>query len=151
HAALPHHFHPGTYGVIHTATKLRVGDKVEVREPEEILKTLDPNGAVDYLPFMPEMLEFCGKRFQVSSRAFTTCFSGPGTRRAFNTDDVVTLSGVRCSGNAHDGCQKACLIFWREGWLRKVEDPLSRQVVDLRGVERLRTHLKILVRPNAYF
>jgi hypothetical protein len=29
--------------------------------------------------------------------------------------------------------QKACLIFWREAWLRKVEDTAVRSQVDLRG------------------
>ena len=104
------------------SAKLRRGDFVEVKAPDEILQTLDAEGASDHLPFMPEMLEFCGRRFRVSRRALTICFSGPGASRGFRADDVLTLDGVRCSGSAHDGCQKGCMIFWREDWLRKVEN-----------------------------
>src|ERR1700693_1556421 len=66
------------------------GDLVEVKAPDEIVQTLDAEGASDHLPFMPEMLEFCGRRFRVSRRVLTICFSGPGSTRGFRTD-VVTL------------------------------------------------------------
>src|SRR5213078_140236 len=36
-------------------------------------------------------------------------------------ENAVHLSGVRCDGSAHGGCQAACLIYWRHAWLRKVE------------------------------
>ena len=41
-----------------TILNLRVGEVVEVRTAEEILATLDEHGALDSLPFMPEMLRF---------------------------------------------------------------------------------------------
>ena len=44
---------------------LKVGDLVEVRSAEEIRATLDENGELDGLPFMPEMLAFCGRRLTV--------------------------------------------------------------------------------------
>jgi hypothetical protein len=34
---------------------------------------------------------------------------------------TVHLEGVRCDGSAHGGCQAGCLIFWKEGWLKRVE------------------------------
>ena len=37
---------------------LKVGDIVEVRSEAEILATLDADGALDALPFMPEMLQY---------------------------------------------------------------------------------------------
>ena len=95
------------------STKLRRGDFVEVKAPDEILQTLDAEGASDHLPFMPEMLEFCGRRFRVSRRALTICFSGPGASRGFRADDVLTLDGVRCSGSAQDACQKGIRICRR--------------------------------------
>lgn len=107
-----------------TSSRLRSGDFVEVKPPEEILLTLDGDGALDGLPFMPEMIEFCGKRFQISKRVVKTCTSGTkagSSMRVFPTDDVFLLEGLRCSGSDHDGCQKACTIFWREAWLRKVD------------------------------
>jgi hypothetical protein len=133
------------------SARLCPGDLVEVKTPDEIVKTLDADGASDHLPFMPEMLGFCGRRFRVSKRALTTCFSGPGSCRQFEADDVVTLDEVRCSGAAHDGCQKACMIFWREEWLRKVEDPAVQSRVDLQGMDRLQACLKVSTSPKIYY
>jgi hypothetical protein len=131
---------------------IRPGDIVEVKAPEEILQTLDEDGALDRLPFMPEMIEFCGKRFQVSRRVLNVCNSGPyPDLREFTKHDVVLLDGLRCSGADHDGCQKGCMIFWREAWLRKVENIATSNVVDLKDSDRLRARLKTLVRPNFYF
>jgi hypothetical protein len=45
--------------VIGTALNLRVGDVVEVRSRDEILRTLDERGTFESLPFMPEMLKYC--------------------------------------------------------------------------------------------
>lgn len=131
--------------------RLRSGDLVEVRAPDEILQTLDAEGTLDYLPFMPEMLAHCGQTFRISRRAEITCASGMRSSRGFNTNDVVTLDGVRCSGVAHDGCQKACIIFWRDAWLRKVEDAGAQPRRALGGGERLQARLKISAGHKAYF
>ncbi len=132
--------------------KLRPGDLVMVKSPEEILDTLDSDGAVDHLPFMPEMIQFCGRTFRVAKRAVKTCYYGEASgMRTFRTDDVVLLENVRCSGGDHDGCQKACLIFWRESWLRKVKEaPILAKIVT-KGVEQLRARLKTTTAPNTYF
>lgn len=134
--------------------RLCPGNLVEVKTPDEILQTLDADGTVDDLPFMPEMIEFCGKRFKVSRRVGKICTSGPnlhGAMREFRTNDVVLLDGLRCSGGAHDGCQKACMIFWREAWLRKVEPATTPSKVESDGGERLRTRLKTSTGPKTYF
>jgi hypothetical protein len=133
------------------SAKLRRGDLVELKAPDEILETLDTEGASDRLPFMPEMLEFYGRRFRISRRALTLCFSGPGSSRGFRTDDVVTLDDVRCSGAAHDGCQKGCMIFWREDWLRKVENTTVQSQGDLPGMDRLRARLKVSNGPKIFY
>src|SRR5207249_5768298 len=98
------------------AADLLPGDLVEVKTSHEILQTLDADGTLDHVPFMPEMLAYCGKTFRVSKWVATVC---PGPR-GFPTDDVFFLQDLRCSGAAHDGCQKACRIFWRQAWLRRV-------------------------------
>lgn len=97
--------------------RLRPGEHVRVRSAEEILRTLDDDGKLDGLPFMPEMLAYCGQILQVSMRADKTC-NGLGTVRWM--DDVVHLVGTRCDGSGHDGCQAACKIFWKEAWLARV-------------------------------
>jgi hypothetical protein len=98
---------------------LRPGEWVEVRTAQEILATLDDNGMLDHLPFMPEMLASCGKRFQVQQRADKTCdtVTSSGMRRM---DRTVHLSSLRCDGAAHGGCQAGCLLFWKEAWLRRL-------------------------------
>ena len=53
--------------------KFRVGDLVEVRSAAEILATLNEQGELDDLPFMPEMLQFCGKRLTVHKVAHKLC------------------------------------------------------------------------------
>ena len=96
--------------------RLRAGDVVEVRSEEEILATLGPDATIDGLPFQPEMLALCGERFTVASRADTTCFLGI----LRHLEDGVHLTGVRCDGSAHGGCQAGCLMYWKEEWLRPV-------------------------------
>jgi hypothetical protein len=131
--------------------RLYPGDLVEVRMPDEILRTLDEEGTSRHLPFMPEMVEFCGRRFRVSKRVLKTCISGPvATILAFSPDDVVLLEGLRCSGAAHDGCQKACTIFWREAWLRKVDDSAVSTNTQAGGREQLQSRLKT-TRGERYF
>lgn len=100
---------------------LRTGDVVEVRSKEEILAMLGPDGTLDRLPFMPEMLQYCGKRFRVSSVAHKTCDSATRVmgRRMY---DTVFLENLRCDGSAHGGCQARCLLFWKTQWLKRVSD-----------------------------
>src|SRR5205814_10572020 len=98
---------------------LRAGELVEVRSAQEILGTLDDRGTLDSLPFMPEMIQFCGKRFRVYRRADKACdtIEWATLRRMEN---AVHLEGLRCDGQAHGGCQAGCLIYWKEAWLKRV-------------------------------
>lgn len=98
---------------------LRPGDWVEVRSAEEILATLDEQGTLDGLVFMPEMLTFCGRRLQVYARADKTCdtIDLSSMMRMYHT---VHLRGARCCGTSHGECQATCLLFWKESWLRMV-------------------------------
>ena len=98
---------------------LRVGETVEVRSEAEILATLDERAELESLPFMPEMLQFCGQRFRVDKLAVKLCdtISSTGLYRMRN---AVHLAGVRCDGQAHGGCQTGCLVYWKEAWLKRV-------------------------------
>ena len=97
---------------------LHVGDWVEVRSKEEILRTLDENGRLDGMPFMPEMLQYCGKRFQVYKRAHKTCdYSTAYPYRTRRLKATVHLE-TRCDGEAHGGCQAGCLLYWKQAWLK---------------------------------
>src|SRR5262245_4619897 len=102
---------------------LRAGEWVEVRSKEEILKTLDRQGQMEGLPFMPQMFQYCGNRFQVFKRAHKTCdtvFPIRGRRMA----NAVHLE-TRCDGKAYGGCQAGCLIFWKEAWLKRANNEES--------------------------
>ncbi len=103
------------------ALGLRPGETVEVRGQDEILATLDERGELDSLPFMPEMLQFCGQRFTVAKRANKLCdtISWSGIRRM---EDAVHLAGARCDGGGHGGCQAGCFLYWKEAWLKRVDD-----------------------------
>jgi hypothetical protein len=98
---------------------LRPGELVRVRSASEIFDTLDDRGTLDGLPFMPEMLKYCGRTLPVTQRADKTCAGDGVVRRMHNT---VHLQNIRCDGSAHDGCQAACLMFWKEAWLERVEN-----------------------------
>ena len=98
---------------------LRVGELVQIRTGDEILQTLDAEGRLDALPFMPEMLKFCGKRFRVVKRVDKICdtIDKTGFRRMKN---AVLLEDIRCGGEAHGGCQASCMLLWKEDWLKRV-------------------------------
>jgi len=110
------------------ADNLVVGDWVEVRGAGEILQTLDERGTLESLPFMPEMLPFLGRRFQVFKVATKTCdtIDKKGFRRV---KDTVMLEGLRCDGVAHGGCQAGCLLFWKEAWLKKMPAQVNVELV----------------------
>jgi hypothetical protein len=105
------------------AMNLAAGDWVEVRSKAEILATLDGNGRLEGLPVMPQMLHYCGQRFQVFKRADKTCCEMRGSAGVVYVPrrlrDTVHLEH-RCDGRMHGGCQAGCLIFWKEAWLKRV-------------------------------
>jgi hypothetical protein len=103
--------------------ELRKGELVRVRSREEILATLDADGSLDALPFMPEMLQYAGQEFQVHARADKTCDTVHMTGTSRQMENTVHLAGLRCDGSAHGGCQAGCLLFWREDWLERPGQP----------------------------
>lgn len=93
---------------------------VRVKTAHEIELTLDSEGKTEGLPFMPEMVPFCGHTFRVRSLADKTCVRG--FRRL---DRVCHLENTRCSGRAHGGCQACCLLYWHEAWLEPAAGPIA--------------------------
>ncbi|MBX3347832.1 MAG: hypothetical protein KF747_03730 [Nitrospira sp.] len=100
--------------------KLKAGDWVEVKSKEAILATLDKNGRLDELPFMPQMFQYCGKQFQVYKRAHKACDT-VNPVRSLRMPQAVHLD-LRCDGEAYGGCQAACLIYWKTEWLRPISE-----------------------------
>jgi hypothetical protein len=104
-----------------TLSGFRAGDCVEVRSKEEILATLDQQGCAEGMPFMPEMLQYCGRRFRVGAVAHKTCDTVHRTKGR-RLQATVHLAGLRCDGLAHGGCQAACNLFWKDVWLKPVAE-----------------------------
>jgi hypothetical protein len=98
---------------------LRIGEIVEVRSPEEILATLDENGELDGLPFMPEMLAWCGRQVRVHKLDLKLCDTIGGTGM-YRMRDAVHLETSRCNGQAHGGCQAGCNLYWKKAWLKRI-------------------------------
>lgn len=100
--------------------RLRAGELVEVKPFELILETLDASGKNRGLVFMPEMRAFCGCRLRVYKRVESIMIEHTGQlRRMRNT---VLLAGAICDGWSGT-CDRSCFYFWREAWLRRVENP----------------------------
>ncbi len=102
------------------------GERVVVRSAQEILATLDADGRLDAMPFMPEMIAYIGKETRVAGRIQRTCVEGPGVRRL---DDAVALEAARCDGAMHDGCQRGCMVFWKTAWLRPADQAVEVDAV----------------------
>lgn len=130
--------------------RLRPGNRVLVRTPEEILSTLGGDGTLDGVPFMPEMLAWCGKPFRVQRRVEKTCVDGCSFRR-FPANDVVILDGPRCDGSAHEGCGHACRIFWKEAWLQPIDATVTTTGTSEAGLAALRARLKTKADEQHYF
>lgn len=100
-------------------SRYRVGERVRVRSAGEIAATLGDDGTLDGLPFMPEMVGFCGGTFTVRASSHKTCAYRHGLRKM---DTTVHLDGLRCDGSAHGGCQSGCPFFWRDAWLEPADE-----------------------------
>ena len=120
---------------------IRAGQLVRVRQPSEILATLNERGELDSVPFMPEMVPFCGRRFVVTARTERLCdtIAWTGSR---TMPDTVLLEDLRCDGSGHGGCAAGCRMYWKTAWLEPVienepaahdspQDDSLRKLVDL--------------------
>jgi len=103
------------------ALDLQQGEWVEVRSLEEINATLDAYRKSKGLEWMDEMAQFCGKRLRVFKRVKTLKLEPDGQVRKLRSPTVF-LEGAYCDGKGHFGCDRACFLFWRESWLKRVPD-----------------------------
>ena len=107
---------------------LCVGDTVEVKTWAEIQATLDHQGCLEQMPFMPEMLAMCGRRMRVF-RCMHRLFDYRRTRRMRHMDGAVLLVGAVCNGTYHGGCEAQCHTIWKAAWLRRVDrDDLAMHI-----------------------
>ena len=115
--------------------RLKPGDWIEVRSRDEILKTLDADGTLEGMIFMPEMLQFCGRRFRVEKSAHKTCdYTTPPPFVSRRIEGAVMLES-RCDGSAHGGCQAGCTLLWKEAWLKKADGDALASVATTASVQ----------------
>ncbi len=128
---------------------LKVGDVVEVRSEAEIRATLDERGELDGLPFMPEMAAYCGRRLTVHKVAHKLCDTQTrtGLRRM---ERAVHLTGARCDGAAHGGCQTNCSMYWKDAWIRRVGETSGAPAPDPRLLPLLEVGTRKPDRPDHY-
>jgi hypothetical protein len=115
-----------------------VGDEIEVRPLQEIRRTLDAQGCLDALPFMQEMERFCGQRLRVFRRV-DKVFDYGRTKGLRGLDDTYLLTGLRCDGGAHGGCQARCALMWKGAWIKHATDRSVARSGDEPGVRHTRT------------
>jgi len=136
-------------------TSFRVGDLVEVLSLDQILGTLDDHGTLDGLPFMPEMVEHCGRQFRLTTLVQKSCVESAAwffEVRAFRGGHVWILEDLRCSGSDHDGCARKCVLFWKSAWLKKAgEVSFPRQQRQMLAPDSSSRRLKTLKEPGRYF
>jgi hypothetical protein len=119
------------------ALGLQPGDVVRVKTPDEIAKTLTPDGKNRGLWFDREMRAFCGGTFTVRQRVKRFIDDRTAEMIELKTDSV-TLEGVACSGERSTSrwfCPRAIYPYWREAWLEPVrrqspEMPLAPETVE---------------------
>jgi len=104
------------------ASTPRVGDAVRIRTLEEISATLDTNGCLNGLPFMPEMARYCGTTGTVF-RFVDKVYDYGGKKDLRRMRDAVLITGLRCDGGAHDGCQARCYLLWKTAWITTTDAP----------------------------
>jgi hypothetical protein len=93
---------------------LRVGELVEVCSQAEILATPDERGELESLPFRPETLQFCDRRFRVAKLALKLCdtIAWSGMHRMRN---AVHLGETHCDGQVYGDCQAGCTSAGKGG------------------------------------
>ena len=118
---LPYPFFRGTGpGPKPESLELQPGDLVEVKSKDEIMAALGPNNKNRGLIFDVEMLPYCGRRARVIKKVERIIEEHTG--RMINLRDCVILDQVTCVGKYHRFCPRAIHIYWREAWLRRVNE-----------------------------
>ena len=110
------------------------GDEIEILSVPEILATLDERGMRGGIPFQAEMVKFCGARGRVF-RSVDKIYDYGRSKKMRRLKHTVLISGLRCDGAQHGGCQALCYLMWNVAWLqtpgakqRSVSTPAAGEV-----------------------
>ena len=101
---------------------LQVGELVEIKSLDEITKTLDSRGWNRGLHFAPEMIPYCGRRLRVAARADRMITEGTGKMRSMKNTVILETSVCDSATWAFGACPRQDYIYWREIWLKRVNE-----------------------------
>ncbi len=99
------------------AAERAAGSLVRVRSEQEIRATLDWLGKRGGLMFMPEMVQWTGKRFSILKQVESVFECGRHTKAR---SPIYILEGLRCSGSVLQSkgpCDRRCSVLWHADWL----------------------------------
>lgn len=99
---------------------LQPSEWVEVKSKEEIRTILDEKGGYKGLHWMCNMWKHCGKRYRVYKRLEKMILESNGECRQLK--NTVLLEGVTCDGKEWYDCDRSCFHYWREAWLKRVNE-----------------------------
>jgi hypothetical protein len=103
---------------------LKPGEWVEIKSQEEILETLTRNGFNRGMRYDIEMSKYCGNRYRVQMRVEKLINEVTGKMMTMK-NPCIQLENVYCRAectNQRLGCPRASNTYWREIWLRRVNE-----------------------------
>ena len=87
------------------------------------MATLGPSGRHQGLPWMPQMVDLCGKSATVVRWVTSSCTPTADGVQFGGVSAAVLLDVNRCNGHSYGGCQLDCPLIWKTAWLTTEEDP----------------------------
>lgn len=107
----------------HPPLRLKPGELVRVKSPNEIQATLNDDGQCEGMSYMASVMnKYCGGTYTVRKPMHQ--FFDERRQRLCKIRNVVILEGVYCeppkdSDKAYAGCDRTCFLFWKEAWLER--------------------------------
>jgi hypothetical protein len=98
------------------------GDLIKIRSYQEILATINEDGANRGMLFDAEMVPYCGGTYPVLARVTRIINEKTGKMQNLQ-NDCIMLDGVVCSGcysKYRKFCPRSIHSYWREIWLERV-------------------------------
>jgi len=99
---------------------LQPGELIQIKSYDEILETLDTKGKNRGLSFDVEMVKYCGGIHRVLCRVQRIIELKTGRMSTLSTDCLI-LEGVTTRGDYHRFYPQNEYPFWREIWLKRIE------------------------------
>jgi hypothetical protein len=108
------------------ASRFKGGDWVRVHDEGDIRATLDAQGKLRGLPFVPTQWSCCGNTYRVERPVRRMIDDSLHMRTISRT---VVLAGVTCDDpHGAPGCGASCALLFKDDWLEPVASTLASSV-----------------------